>query len=131
MEEKLKHLEFIQNVIERLSHKSFLVKSWSITTILALSAYGIDKNNALIFLIGIPTSFLFWYLDSKYLHLERCFRKLYNKVRKGKANELSMKIKRNNSFKKQLKAAFSHTTWPIYCFQVLICTAGFIYYSLN
>lgn len=129
MEEKLKHLEFIHNVIERLSHKSFLVKSWSITTILALNAYGVDNNNEVIFLIGLPTSLLFWYLDSRYLHLERCFRKLYDKVRKDKVNQLSMKIKKKNNFKEQFKSAFSHTSWPIYCFQISLSLAGFVYYS--
>ncbi len=128
MEEKIKHLEFIQNVISRLSHKSFLVKSWSITTLAAICAFGIEKQNSLIFILGIPVSLLFWYLDSKYLMLERCFRKLYNKVRKDKVNSFSMKISNSKDIKMHLKTAFGHTVAPIYLLELLLCIGGMIYY---
>ena len=38
MEKKLKHLEFIQNVILRMNNNSFLIKGWAITLISALFA---------------------------------------------------------------------------------------------
>nr|WP_293298151.1 hypothetical protein [Allomuricauda sp.] len=91
-ENRVKHLEFIHNVIDRLSHKSFLVKSWSITTITALMAFGIDKGDYRIFIVGFPVSLLFWYLDSHYLWLEKSFRQLYDAVIKKEVKAMSMNI---------------------------------------
>lgn len=128
VEEKLKHLEFIQNIISRLSHKSFLVKGWSITAISAICAFGIDKSNFLVFLVGIPLALLFWFLDAKYLSLERCFRKLYSKVRKGKVKNFSMKIDNSKNLRLILKTMFGSTIWPIYSLQLLVIASLFFYY---
>lgn len=129
MEEKIKHLEFIQNVIHRLSHKSFLVKSWSITTITAICAFGVDKSNAVIFLIGIPVSLLFWFLDSRYLLLERCYRNLYNLVRKNKKKNFTMEVEDGKDFKQQFKSVFSSTICPIYLLELVLCFSGMLFYS--
>ena len=127
-EEKIKHLEFIQNIISRLSQKSFLVKGWSITAISALGAFGIDKMNPFIFLIGIPLSLLFWFLDAKYLSLERCFRILYDKVRKEKVKNFSMKIEDSKNSRMLLKTMFGSTILPIYCTQIMIMLILIFYY---
>ena len=38
MEKKLKHLEFIQNAINRMASNSFIIKGWCITLIVGLFA---------------------------------------------------------------------------------------------
>lgn len=35
-EKKLKHLEFLQNVITRMNSNSFMIKGWAITLVSAL-----------------------------------------------------------------------------------------------
>jgi hypothetical protein len=40
MERKLKHLELIQGVINRMAHCSFLLKGWSVILISGLFALG-------------------------------------------------------------------------------------------
>ena len=61
-EEKRQHLEFIQNVITRMNTNSFQIKGLAITIVTALMAiYASTKNVAFIFL-GIPPTFLFWFL---------------------------------------------------------------------
>ena len=78
--EKLKHLEFIQNVITRMNTNSFQIKGWTITIVSAtLALYAATKNCCFV-LIGILPTLLFWFLDANYLTLERRFRRLYNDV---------------------------------------------------
>lgn len=80
MENKLKHLEFIQNVIIRMGSNSFLIKGWTITLVSALFALAAkDSNNkyVLITYIVIP---VFWVLDGFFIATERRYRSLYEDV---------------------------------------------------
>lgn len=80
MENKLKHLEFIQNVITRLNTNSFLIKGWSVTLIAAMFALAAKESNqdlAILVYIVIP---FFWVLDGFFLSREKCFRELYKEV---------------------------------------------------
>ncbi|WP_179152223.1 hypothetical protein [Chromohalobacter israelensis] len=80
MDAKLKHLEFIQNVISRLSSKSFLSRGWGVTLVAA--AFSIDSFDGGNVLTLLPYLLIitFWVLDSHYLYLETCFRSLYKNV---------------------------------------------------
>lgn len=81
MDKKLKHLEFIQGVVNRLSTNSFLMKGWSIVLIAALFALSAkDASYEYLFLAYIPLS-AFWGLDGYFLWKERIYRQLYNHVR--------------------------------------------------
>ena len=81
MEQKIKHLEFIQNVITRMAANSFLFKGWCITLVSALFALAAkDANVKYIIIAYIPVS-VFWILDGYYLFQERLFRELYNRIR--------------------------------------------------
>ncbi|MDX9993196.1 MAG: hypothetical protein RBS68_14240 [Anaerolineales bacterium] len=78
--EKIKHLEFIQDVIARMNQNSFQMKGWMVaiaSTLLAL--YASTKNEAFALVAVFPT-LVFWFLDSYYLQQERKFRGLYNDV---------------------------------------------------
>lgn len=90
-EKKLKHLEFLQNVITRMAHNSFLLKGWSITVIAAMLAFLKDVSGIYIFTTLIP-AVAFWLLDAFFLRQERLFRALYNSVVGGEPSipEFSM-----------------------------------------
>ena len=80
MEAKLKHLEFIQNVITRMNTNSFLLKGWAITLVsalFALAAKDANQNYAYTACIAIP---MFWILDGFFLSQERQYRGLYAHV---------------------------------------------------
>ena len=80
-ENKLKHLEFIQNTITRMSTNSFIIKGWAITLISALfvlSQKDTNKNYVVLTHLAIP---VFWYLNSYFLLQERKYREHYNIVR--------------------------------------------------
>ncbi|WGF92646.1 hypothetical protein [Aequorivita marisscotiae] len=74
---KIKHLEFIQNVISRLSTNSFLIKGWCITLITGLIALSLDNQKFVILIIGLPIIVIFWFLDTYYLWLEKIYRAHY------------------------------------------------------
>jgi len=98
MDNKVKHLEFIQGIINRHNSNSFLIKGWTITISAALFALaGTIKEPELVFLVLVPI-IMFWGLDAFYLSNERCFIDLYSAVAKGKYN-----IPANALFKKNKK----------------------------
>jgi hypothetical protein len=72
--EKLKHLEFIQNVVNRMANTSFLLKGWSITIISALFAWRVKEAAKEVLWLGVALTFVFWFLDSYFLWHERMFR---------------------------------------------------------
>jgi uncharacterized membrane protein len=84
VDKKLKHLEFIQNVITRMNSNSFMIKGWAVTIVAALFALS-DKTTTsehhlyLIAFIPVP---IFWFLDGFFIVTERRFRNLYKFVSK-------------------------------------------------
>ena len=79
-DDKRKHLEFIQGVINRMASNSFLFKGWSITIIAGVSAFAAKDSNAMLMVVPIVSTLLFWGIDAYYLMLERAFRALYTDV---------------------------------------------------
>ncbi len=88
MEDKYKHLEFIQNIITRMSSNSFALKGWAVTLIAGIFALASKDADKLYFLVAYIPILIFWGLDSYYLLQERLFRSLYNKIRKLKNEEI-------------------------------------------
>lgn len=81
MEQKLKYLELIQGIINRMAQNSFMLKGWSVIIISALFALAAkDSVKEFIYLAYFP-AIIFWILDGYFLNQERLFVKLYNKVR--------------------------------------------------
>jgi len=76
MESKLRHLEFIQAVINRMANTSFLLKGWSITIIAGLFAFSAKENERPLLVLALLLSLVFWFLDSFFLWQERRFRGL-------------------------------------------------------
>lgn len=86
MESKVKHLEMIQAIIKRMANNSFLLKGWSVILVSALFALGAKDSNRTFILLAYFPALAFWILDGYFLQQERLFRKLYDKVR-GMKNE--------------------------------------------
>lgn len=81
MEEKIKHLEFVQNVITRMNTNSFQLKGWAITIVSALLAlYASSDNKVLYIFVAIVPVIIFWCLDAFYLKQEMLYRKLYKDI---------------------------------------------------
>jgi hypothetical protein len=81
MEKKLKHLEMLQGVIQRMATNSFTLKGWNVVLVSAIFALASGRMKfRLVFLAYLP-AIMFWILDGYFLRQERLFRKLYDKVR--------------------------------------------------
>jgi len=80
-ERKMKHLEFIQGVINRMASNLFLLKGWTITLIAALFALAAKDSRSEYALLAYVPIMVFWCLDGYFLCKERQFRDLYERVR--------------------------------------------------
>lgn len=92
MENKRKHLEFLQNVITRMNSNSFLIKGWTITLVsalFALAANDANVNYVLVSYIAIP---VFWILDGFYISQERQYRNLYAVVAAKKEDAIDFSM---------------------------------------
>jgi hypothetical protein len=119
MDAKLKHLEFIQAAIARMSTSSFLFKGWAITIAAGLSAFGAaDTKSAIGVALGtaIVSTMLFWGLDGYYLWLERGFVKLHDTVAaKSEADiDFSMRIDKSKAVRRWLRTCFRHHLFFFY-----------------
>lgn len=95
MENKIKHLEFIQDTINRMASNLFFLRGWTITLIAALFALFVkDANHGYIFVVYFPV-IIFWILDGYFLSQERLFRALYNHVRKLDEKEIDFSMDTN------------------------------------
>jgi hypothetical protein len=81
MENKQKHLEFVQGAVNRMASNLFLLKGWTITLIAALFALAAKDTKNIYFLIAFFPALMFWALDAYFLSQERRFRALYDHVR--------------------------------------------------
>ncbi len=98
-ERKIKHLEFIQNVINRMASNSFKLKAWCITIVAALvtvASTALAKNSMenykILFWIGLVLVFIFGYMDCFYLKKERQYCLLYDEVRKKQEDEIDFSM---------------------------------------
>lgn len=116
VENKRKHLEFIQGAITRMANTSFLLKGWSITVVAGLFAFSASTERISILVLAIVLNLVFWFLDSYYLRQERMYRALYDEVRKQPEStiDFSMDASRFADKKKWYKAPFSISLWPFY-----------------
>ena len=91
-EDKRKHLEFIQGVINRLSSNTFLFKGWSITIIVAVFAAMVTTKNYALMWLSLGATLIFWFIDAYYLMLEQSYRKLYDKVAETDIEKIDYKM---------------------------------------
>lgn len=122
MEKKMKHLEMIEGVIERMGNNSFQLKGWAVTLVTlvgALAAQGSDKR---FFLLAFIPLFAFWFLDSFYLQMERKYKVLYKRVAGKTENDINFDMDTRSITYTEDEAKrtcfcsclFSKTEWPFY-----------------
>ena len=81
MQQKLKHLEFIQGVINRLATNSFQMKGWSVVLVAAILVLLARESRLEAAYIALAPILVFWALDAYFLWQERLYRALYDQVR--------------------------------------------------
>ncbi len=92
MDAKLKHLEFIQGVVNRLASASFRMKGWSVVLASALLVLGAQVGSVELGIVALVPVLVFWGLDGYFLSQESLFRKLYDAVRKRKEGNINFSM---------------------------------------
>lgn len=90
IEQKVKHLEFIQVIVNRMASNYFLIKGWCVTLVTAIFVLADKDMNPKFIIITYLSVIVFWILDGYYLYQERLFRALYNDVRIKNQTDFSM-----------------------------------------
>ncbi len=122
MEKKMKHLEMIEGVIQRMGSNSFQLKGWAVTLVAlvgGLAAQGTDKR---FFLLALVPLISFWFLDAFYLRMERKYKILYELVARKDEAEIDFNMDtRKNTYEAAdasricfCRCLFSKTEWPFY-----------------
>lgn len=124
MENKLKHLEFIQNIITRMNTNSFQIKGMSVTIVAALLALTATEFNILFASIVYFALLIFWGLDAYYLSQEKGYRELYNEVRNTKSEDIDFDLKLKSEYtidKNSWQYTLTNKTiMPLYILQGII-----------
>ena len=118
MESKLKHLELIQGVVNRLATDSFRVKGWTVVLVTALFVLLAKEDRLDVAYIALAPVLVFWGLDGYYLWQERLFRALYDHVRVldegGIHFSMATAVFRTGRKRSWLGSTFSITLVPFY-----------------
>jgi hypothetical protein len=128
---KVKHLEMIQSIINRLAGNSFLIKGWFLTISLAeIGFYISNSKKQFIVALIIFNALVFWVFDSFYLSAERKFRCLFKDVANPSKNLKAFTMDRSK-YKGQkysvTGAMFSFPTWLIYVSSILCAIIIYIF----
>jgi len=128
---KIAHLQMIQGVIDRMGGNLFYLKGWAITLLVALFAVSTSNTQ----LIGkwspvliVVLLFLFWILDGYFLSLERCFRDLYDKVRKINEGDIDFSMNIGEFIKLRERSPFRTMFRPtlFWFYAILLISMGII-----
>ena len=92
MDNKLKHLEFIQNVIVRMNIESIQLKTWTILLAVGVLTLAEKQGSWFIILCALIPTGLFWILNRNVLKTERLYRQLYDIVRKKDERDIDFSM---------------------------------------
>jgi len=91
-ENKRKHLEFIQAVINRMAGNLFYLKGWAITLIAGLFALAAKDSNPKFFALAFGVAVVLWLVDGYFLRQERLFRSLYDHARELEEHKVDFSL---------------------------------------
>lgn len=86
-ESRIRHLEMIQRVVDRLAGNCFALKGWSVTVVSALFVLAAKDTNEGYAALALFPALCFWGLNAYYLRQERLFRALHKQVAKSLAEQ--------------------------------------------
>ncbi|GAA1112239.1 hypothetical protein [Nesterenkonia jeotgali] len=122
-EDERKHLEFIQDVIARLSNSSARIKGWGVTVAIATYGYAATQHEPTVALLGLAAAVFFGLLDTNYLREERLFVKLYEQALTRSITAYSMK---KDVFKPEVPRSSVIFSWSIVGFYGPLLVIGLL-----
>ena len=135
---KIKHLEMIENIIERMAKNCFQLKAWTMTLVVFIGGLAAKDTERKFILIAFIPIIVFWLLDTYYLRLERQYRILYKTVTEKRDDEIDFSMDlsqiQNMSISDSKKICplncFLSTTELVFYLPITV-TLGVIIYILN
>lgn len=91
-EKKIKHLEMIEAIIERMAKNSFQLKAWTMTLVALVGAFSAKEADRRFMLVAVVPVVAFWILDAYYLMQERRFKFLYQDVVSKDENQIDFSM---------------------------------------
>ena len=136
MPNKIKHLEMIEKIIERMAKNCLQIKGWTITLVTLVSAFAAKDNDKRFLLLSLIPILGFWLLDAFYVQVERRYKILYARVAKMDESEIDFNmntriISCSNEEKKRthyLRCLVSDSETAFYC--LIIATIVFLFFSV-
>ncbi len=126
MDKKIKHLEVIQGIINRMSGNSFMLKGWAVTLVSGIFAIASRDADKMFFLVAYIPVIVFWFLDTYYLKQEHLYIALYNKVRLKKDSDIDFSLEATHSdmdnCSEYIKCLTSITEMWFYLPLAVLCT---------
>ena len=89
---KIKHLEMIENIIERMAKNCFQLKAWTMTLVVLIGGLAAKDTERKFIIIAFIPIIVFWLLDTYYLRLERQYRILYKTVTEKRDDEIDFSM---------------------------------------
>lgn len=135
---KIKHLEMIENIIERMAKNCFQLKTWTMTLVVLIGGLASKDTERKFILIAFIPIIVFWLLDTYYLRLERQYRILYKTVTEKRDDEIDFSM--DLSQIQKMSISDSKKICPLNCFLSttelvfylpITATLGVIIYILN
>ena len=132
MDRKLKHLEFIQGSVNRLSTNSFLLKGWGVVLVSALFILSGKEHDTKFAWLALFSTLIFWGLDGYFLWQERLYRRLYDRVRQKEPDEIDFSMDTRDFLDDVggwLRAVFSKTLIPFH--GILVASVAAVLFLLR
>ncbi|MEK0089859.1 hypothetical protein WKV52_06690 [Tetragenococcus halophilus] len=124
-EDRIRHLEMIQGVINRIASHEPQYKGWYVTLIIAINIFSTPNMiRQKVFLVLVIT-LCFWIITSYYLYIERSYIKLYEDVRQRKVTDFVINIKHYKTVRNFLKG-FLSLSHLIYYLVFIFCLCYFM-----
>ncbi len=82
---KVEHLKMVQGVVARMAGNGARMKTWTVSLAAAVVVFSglSDDPHWLVGAGGCAPVIVFWIMDARYLHLERCYVKLHDAIVAG------------------------------------------------
>ena len=115
---QIEHLKMVQAIIARMAGNSAQLKTWTVLLVTAIITFlGLsDDPEWPVAMGGCVPVFAFWLMDAQYLHLERRYRHLHEKIVSGEEIapfDLNCKPYAHE-VESIWRSALSWSVWPFY-----------------
>ena len=116
-DDKIKHLQMIQDVVKRMADTSAAMKRYALVAFAATAAMARALDKPSVLLVAGVLVLVFWILDAQYLRQEKWFRAMYDDVRGKDEENIDFDLTPPGDVRKRITICAglgSRSTWLLY-----------------